>query len=145
MTDKVKRRKFIFGNKMHRDLFLLVLLASLVPTFITVVSVFFLIFNITAEFVGFPEAIIYQIIPAAKQAVLVLLTVMPLAIIAMGACAYKVTHSAVGPLDRIIREMDNTLKGTKKDHIKLRKRDRFQPLVDRINKMIDRIHHAQFR
>ena len=52
--------------------------------------------------------------------------------------AYKITYRLIGPFDRIVRELDECVKGKKLDHIVIRKKDKFQPLVNNINKLIDK-------
>ena len=79
----MNKRKTIFANKMHRELFSLVFFASFVPTLITVISLYYLIFYITTDQVGIPEAIAYNIIPAAQKVIVVLSIAMPIAIIIM--------------------------------------------------------------
>jgi len=88
---------------------------------------------------GFPEIIAYHIIPAAKKVTIILFLSAPAAILMILFIAYKITHKVIGPFDRIIQELDKRIKGEKKGYISLRKNDRFQPLVDRINKLLDKI------
>ena len=52
--------------------------------------------------------------------------------------AYRITYRIIGPFDRIVRELDEVAKDKKQDHIVLRKKDKFKPLVDGINKLIDK-------
>jgi len=137
MEKKTRRRQFI-ANKLHGELFVLVFISALVPTIITTVSLFFLIFHITAEQIGIPEAIIYSIIPAAQKVIFILVTILPIAILIMLAVAYFVTHKIVGPFDRVVRELNDCICGKKKTPIVLRRNDRFWPLVDKINTLLDR-------
>jgi len=87
---------------------------------------------------GFPEVIAYHIIPAAKKVTIILFLSAPLAILMILLIAYKITHKVIGPFDRIIYELDERIGGRKKGYISLRKNDRFQPLIDRINKLLDK-------
>ena len=136
MTNDESRGKRIFANKLHREMFFLVFLAALVPMIITALSVYFLIFNITAEEVGFPEAIVYTLFPAAQKVITVLLTATPITIVAILILAYQMTHKIVGPFDRIVREIDECLDGKREGPISLRKKDKFWPLVKRINRLL---------
>ncbi len=137
MTQNNRRKRF-FANKLHRNLFLLVFLAALVPTIIVTFSLYYLIFNVTASQMFFPEAIVYNIIPAAKKVLSILAIALPIFILIILTLAYKTTHAIIGPFDRILRELDKYIEGTRKGYIKLRKKDKLFPLVEKINKLLDK-------
>lgn len=139
MTRRHRRGRDFFANPLHREIFFLVSFASILPALIIAVALFYLIFNITADAVGIPESIVYNIIPAAKRVVLIVSLAAPLVIAVILAAVHKVTHQIVGPFDRIIRELDECLQGSKKDRILLRKNDKFWPLVNRINDLLDKL------
>lgn len=131
------RRKWFFSNKLHRNMFFLFVCASIIPMLVMAVILFYLIFYIIAEQFVFPEAIAYNIIPAAKKVIAILFVVMPLMILIILKVAHKITYRIVGPFDRIVRELGECIEGKKQDHIVLRKKDKFQPLVDKINILLD--------
>ena len=140
MSNKNERRKKSFANKMHRDVFLLIFLASLLPALIVAICLYYLIFSVTASQFAIPEAIAYNIIPAAKRVTLILLIAAPVSILIILILVYKITHAIIGPFDRIVSELDEYLKGEKKGRILIRRADKFWPLVYRINKLLDRLH-----
>lgn len=136
MNQPSNKRRIGFANKLHAQIFLLVSAAAVIPAAIAAVALYYLIFGITAEQVAIPEAIAYNIIPAAKRVVAILMVATPIAIVIILAAAYKISHAIVGPFDRIIRDLDDRVAGVKQGPIVLRKGDKFQPLVDRINKLL---------
>ncbi|MBU1853210.1 MAG: hypothetical protein KJ957_04115 [Candidatus Omnitrophica bacterium] len=136
--NKKNKRKMIFANKIHREIFLLILMASLLPSLIITFSLYYLIFGVTATQFAFPEAIAYNIIPAARKVRMILLASFPTSILLILTLAYKITHRIIGPFDRIIRELDECIEGKKERHIRVRKTDKFWPLVDKINKLLDK-------
>jgi nitrogen fixation/metabolism regulation signal transduction histidine kinase len=99
---------------------------------------YFLIFGVTADQIAIPETIAYNILPAAKRVVTILSFAMPVIIVSLLFVALKITHKVVGPFDRIVREVDECARGEKKDHIKLRPTDKFWPLVNNINHLLDK-------
>ena len=127
-----KRRRF-FANSMHRDIFIVVVVAALLPTIITAVFLYYLIFSIVTEHVGIPETIAAHIIPAARQVSLILWVLIPLLIGVVLWVAHRMTHQIVGPFGRILRELDAHIAGESQKPICVRPRDKFRPLVDRIN------------
>lgn len=132
------KRKRFFANQLHRQVFVLIFLAAFLPALLITICLYFLIFNITSLEIGIPEFIAYNIIPAAQRVTVILLITAPLTIILILIAAYKISHRIVGPFDRIIRELDEHLAGARKGHVILRKFDKFWPLVERINKLLDR-------
>lgn len=133
-----RRKKIIFANQLHKEVVLLVFLAAIIPAIVVGLCLYYLIFNITASEIGIPEFIAYNIIPAAQKVTFILLVSAPTIILLILIIAHKVSHKIVGPFDRIIRELDETLEGKKKNPIVLRKGDKFLPLVEKINKLLDR-------
>ncbi len=129
-----KRRQF-FANKFHRQIFFIIVLAALLPTIIVAIALYYLIFGVIAQEVAIPETIAYHIMPAAKRATAIIFTLAPLVIITILTIARRITHSILGPYNRIIREIDENLEGNT-HQIKLRKQDKFSPLVERINRLL---------
>ncbi len=138
MKMKNNKRYKTFANKLHRDIFLTVLAAALLPCFIVTIALYYLIFSVMSGQLGIPEAIAYNIIPAARKVSLYLILAAPASVFIMLIIAYQVTFRIIGPFDRIVRELDNVIEGKKEGHIVIRKKDKFQPLVDGINRLIDK-------
>src|SRR5690349_14955008 len=102
-------RKSFFANPMHREIFYVVLGAALIPMLITAIGLFYLIFNITAEQIGIPEAVAYNVIPAAQKVTTILLIVTPPLVLLFLFMAHRISHQIVGPFDRIVRELDERI------------------------------------
>lgn len=138
MKTKNNKRYRTFANKLHREIFLTVLAAALLPCFVVTIALYYLIFNVMSGQLGIPEAIAYNIIPAAREVSLYLILAAPASVFIILLIAYRITYRIIGPFDRIVRELDEVAKDKKQDHIVLRKKDKFKPLVDGINKLIDK-------
>lgn len=138
MNNSKNARKKVFANKLHREIFLIVFAAAVIPTIVITAGLYCLIFEVVALQLGIPEAIAYNILPAAQKVLAILSIAVPIVIIIILLFAHKVAHTIVGPFDRIIRELDESLEGKKDGHIVIRKSDKFCPLVERINKLLDR-------
>ncbi|MCK9573942.1 MAG: hypothetical protein M0R20_06070 [Candidatus Omnitrophica bacterium] len=139
MTKLKDRRKKFFANPLHRQTFMLVFMAALVPATIVTICLYYLIFGIASAEIGFPEAIAYSIIPAAKRVTAILFFTAPLALLIILIFAYKITHRIVGPFDRIVYELDAHLRDRRNGHIRIRKSDKFHTLVEKINHLLDKI------
>ena len=137
--NKENKRKLFLANKLHREIFVIFLCAAIIPTLITTVLLFYLIFYIVAQQFVFPEAIAYNIIPAAQQVMTILLILTPISILIILKIANTITSRIIGPFDRIVSELDQCIKGEKRDNIVIRDKDKFLPLVDKINILLDKL------
>ena len=86
-----------------------------------------------------PEAIAYNLLPAAKKVLFILAFAVPLSILVILLIAHNITHKIVGPFDRIVRELGERIENRKKGHIHIRVKDKFKPLVDKINQLLDKL------
>jgi len=136
---KRNRRRQFFANKLHRQTFLLFSIAALMPAILASIALYYLIFGVTANEMGFLEAIASNLIPASRKVALILLAVTPIVILVLLVFAYRMTHTMLGPYDRIIKELDDRITGKKSEDISLRKKDKFWPLVNKINRLLHKI------
>ncbi len=139
MSEKDQKRKYFFANSLHRRLFWLFFLMGVVPALITAIGLYFFIFSITAQEIGFPEAIANYVLPAAWKVTQVLIVVVTAAIAVLLKIAHRMSHRMVGPYGRIVRELDECIAGTRAGPLKLRQADAFEPLVDRINTILKKL------
>ena len=137
-TDKNKRKKLFIANKLHREILIVVFVAMLLPVILVGVVLHSLIFNITAWEIGIPEAVFSVLLPAVKQVNLIVFIALPFLMLLLWLWALVVTKRIVGPFDRLCREVDQRVKGTKTGHIQLRKGDALQELVDGFNRLLDK-------
>ena len=132
-------RKRFFANKFQRKIMGLVFLSAIVPTLIASACLYYLIFNVVANELVFPEAIAYTLIPAAKKVALTMLFCVPVSLVLVFWWAWHVSHKLVGPLGRLQREIDYRIEGKTKAHIAFRKGDYLSGLVAKINSLIDKV------
>ncbi len=133
------KRKIFIANRFQKKILLLVLFSMLVPVAITVACLYYLIFNVIANEIVFPEAIANSLIPAAKKVIIIVLLLIPFSLVLFGWWAYYVSHRLVGPLGRLYRELDERIAGRTKAHIRFRKKDYLAELANKINALLDRL------
>ncbi len=139
MKKNEKRRRFLICNKFQRKILILVFFSVIIPVALTSISLFYLIFNVSANELVFPEAIASSLIPAAKKVAIIVLVLVPFSLCLIGWWAYHVSHKFAGPLCRLYRELDERIDGKTKAHIKLRKGDYLEELADKINALLDKL------
>ena len=137
--EKSNKRKFFIANRFQRKILIVFFFSVMIPVIITCVCLFYLIFNVTANELVFPEAIASSLIPAAKKVALIILVALPFSLWLVGWWAYHVSHKLVGPLCRLYRELDERIEGRTKEHIYFRKGDYLSELADKINALLDKL------
>jgi signal transduction histidine kinase len=83
-----------------------------------------------------PEAIAYNLMPVLKKVNLVIALSVPIILVLLWLVALELSHRVAGPLYRMEKELDEIIAGNKSAPIKLRKKDEFKILADKINKLI---------
>jgi len=136
---KIFRRRKLFANKMHREMFSIVFLAALIPVVIATILLLNLIFYLLTQETGISEAAMFNIIPVAAKVVSSLAIIAPVFIIIILVIAHRVSHRMVGPLDRITRELSECVQGRREGPIVLRKTDKLWPLVTEINILLEKL------
>ena len=59
--------------------------------------------------------------------------------VCVGLIAYRFSHRLVGAFPRILKELDGVVAGSSRNHIHIRKDDYAQELIERVNKLIDKL------
>ena len=139
MKLKWKRRK-IFANDLHKELVKLFVLVSVVPAIVVAICFYYyLLTTIGNAGIYFSGALTANMLSAAKQVITILIIAIPVCVLTILFFARKASHTIIGPFDRIINEIDQILAGKKKGPIHLRKKDKFKPMVDKINLLIEKV------
>ncbi len=124
------------GTGLEKKLLLLVFTSAAIPAVIIVACLYYLIFSLFASQMIFPEAIAGILMPVLSKVNLILAIALPLLLIFIWFAALGLSHRIAGPLYRIEKELDERIAGTKHGPIKLRHKDEFKPLVEKLNKVI---------
>lgn len=133
-----KRKKKLVWTPLQRKLLILIFASAVIPAGIVAVCLYYLIFNMLAWQMGIPEAIAYNLIPVVEKINLVILITLPLALLIIWIIALELSHRITGPLSRLERELDARIAGELRGPIKLRLKDEFRLLAEKINKLINR-------
>ncbi|MDP2940296.1 MAG: hypothetical protein Q8O13_09520 [Candidatus Omnitrophota bacterium] len=136
---KNNKRQFFICNKFQKRILLLVFLSVLIPVVLTCACLYYLIFNIIANELVFPEAIAYSLIPSAKKVIIIILICVPFSLLITFWWAYYVSYKFAGPLSRLYRELDERIEGKTRAHIRFRKGDYLSELADKINALLDKL------
>lgn len=133
------RRRKIFANSLHKELVKLFALASIVPAIIVALCFYYYLLTTVGSTESLSsDALTLSMVTVAKQVLTLLIIAIPVCVLTILFFTRKITHTIIGPFDRIINEIDRNVEGERKGPIHLRKGDKFKPLVDRINILLEK-------
>ena len=133
-----RRRKKYLGTVFQKKLLFLVFASALIPAVIVAVCMYYLIFNMLAVQMVFPEAIANNLMPVLHKVNIILGVSIPITLLLIWIIALELSHRIAGPIYRLEKELDERISGAKQGPVKLRKKDEFKLLVDKLNKLISR-------
>jgi nitrogen fixation/metabolism regulation signal transduction histidine kinase len=137
MKKERRRRKFT-GTILEKKLLLLFFASSIIPAAVVATALYFLIFNLLGYQVVFPEIIAYSIIPVLKKLNLIIFIGLPLVLAILWLIALEMSHRIAGPLSRLEKELDARISGKESGPIKVREKDEFKSLEEKINKLLNK-------
>ncbi len=133
-----KRRKKYLGTAFQNKILFLVFASAIIPSTFIAICLYYLIFNTLAWQMVIPEAIAYNLMPALNKVNTIIFISTPIIFIIVWLVALEISHRMAGPVYRMEKELDERISGQKHGPIKLRQKDEFKLLVDKINKIICR-------
>ena len=131
-----RRKKKFTGTLLEKKLLILFFASSIIPAAVAVTLLYFLIFNLLAFQVVFPEIIAYSIIPILNKLNLIIFITLPIILLILWVIAREMSHRIAGPLSRLEKELDTRISGKESGPIRVREKDEFKLLADKLNKLI---------
>ena len=118
-------------SSFQNQLIWMVFTAVAIPTLIFGGSLYLLIARLSGPNAGLsPHEVIVDVTRYAA-------ILFPVSMALLLIWVFRGTERIVGPLDRMIRELDERVRGNKRGPILLRPGDRLLPLADKINALIE--------
>ncbi|MFA5157394.1 MAG: hypothetical protein WC532_08465 [Candidatus Omnitrophota bacterium] len=135
MKSNQRRKKYI-GTSFQRRLLFLVFASAVIPAVILAACLYYLIFHMLSLQLVFPEAIAYNVMPVLRQVNTLIIIALPVSLFLIWIIALELSHRIAGPLYRMEKELDERISGQKHGPIRLRAKDEFKLLADKLNKLI---------
>ena len=133
------RIRLFRGSKLQFRYLMLVIISMLVPTLIVGSCLYYFIFTIMAEQLGIPEAIAINLIPVLKKINFMLITGLIPLFLLLFSWGLILSHRFSGPLERVEKDLDKILEGDTSIRFKVREKDDIKNIVDKLNKLIERL------
>ena len=125
--------------KLQRTYLTIVILALMVPTFIIGTCLYYLTFTLLAEHIAIPEFSVYILFPVLKKVNTILIFGLPVVFLVLLGAGMIISNRLAGPVDRLVKEMEEISGGNYSKRITLRKGDDLKPVADNINKLLDKL------
>jgi len=150
LRTKFFRTKYLTGSHIQLKYLSLLMLSMVVPLVVVGMCLYYLMFTVTAEQIGIPEYIAYNLFPVIKKINFILLMGVPPLFLVLMLWGIILSHRFAGPLERLEKELHKIAKEEDYKHrIKLRRHDDMKPIAESINNLLDKIegrkheHHRQ--
>ena len=118
---------------------LIVILAMLAPTLLIGFCFYNLVFNLLAEQLVFPEAIMGNLVPVIEQVNNLLIFALPVLILVILCFALVISHRFAGPIERLESDLDKILAGDVRHRVRVRRKDDLSGVAKRINALLGEV------
>jgi hypothetical protein len=134
------RTKYLTGSRIQMRYLTLLLISMVVPLVFAVACLYYLIFKILAEQLGIPEYIAYNLFPVINKINLILLIGVPPLLFILIAWGIVLSHKFAGPMERLEKDLHRIVDNDEYNkRIRLRKDDDMTPVVNAINRILDKL------
>ena len=133
------RIRLFRATRLQFRYLMLVVISMLVPTVIVGSCLYYFIFTIMAEQLGIPEAIAINLMPVLEKINFMLITGLIPLFILLFLWGLILSHRFSGPLERVEKDLDKILDGDTSIRFKVREKDDIRGIVDKLNKLIERL------
>ncbi len=137
------RNIFSVRSKLQRKYLRLIELSILLPTFLVVACLYYLVFSLVAEEIAIPEFIATTLYPALERINIILVIGLPILFFGLFWWGHVLTLRLTGPIDRLNRELGEISQGDYSRRISVRKDDDLKSFVDKINMVLDAVRRSR--
>jgi CBS domain containing-hemolysin-like protein len=130
----IKQKRNIYKpNKYERKILITIFLYATIPMFVVILLFFGLFSDLIYTYIGsgLAEHFINRL--------LILVVLIFFYYLIFSRMVFRFTNRLAGAYQRLLGELDKIITGTATHHLHLRKDDYGQELIDRINKLIDKL------
>lgn len=137
------RLKFLTKASLQVRYLALIVIAMAVPLLLVGGCLYYLIFTITAEQIGIPEAIASNLMPVLQKINFMLFIGLPPIFLLLLLWGMALSHRFAGPLERLEKDIKKISEGDYSVRVRIRKDDDLKPIVDAINNLIDKLEKTK--
>ena len=137
--EKVKRRKYLVNNIFQFRYMALVA----VPLVLLLMGLYYLIYYSVFNQMLIPEAVATTLLPAMKKVNIIIAIAGPILLIIILRAALIYSNRLIGPIPRLEKELDRAIAGDFSVRVKARDEDELNTLVNKINKLLEKIDQAR--
>ena len=131
------RTRWVVNHPIQFKYLLIVVAATLLPCLIVGSALYWLVFQLMAEQIAFPEAVFANLVPVIQRINTLLILVLPPILALLLWAAIVSSHRFAGPIERLDSELERILKGDHEHRIRMRKNDDLKQIAEKINALLD--------
>jgi len=136
----LSRRKFITNEPVQYRYLSLLVAAMLIPTVLSGACLYYIIFKLFSADANLSNTIGADLFPAIMQVNLIVLITFPVIFIIIFLLGISLSHKFAGPLKRLKHDIDAiTESGNFNSRLGVRQHDDIKPLVDALNRLMDKV------
>ncbi len=133
------RSRWLMKHPIQTKYLLIVILAMLAPTLLIGFCFYNLVFNLLAEQLVFPEAIMANLVPVIDRVNSLLVFALPVMVLVILFFALFISHRFAGPIERLESDLDRVLAGDPHHRVRVRRKDDLNGVAKRINVLLQMI------
>lgn len=137
-----RKRYFVRGDIQGRYLRMILISATL-PALIVSACLYYLMGQLMAEELAFPDAIYQHVVPVWKQVGVIMLIALPIVFVIIFIWGLVLSHKFAGPVFRIEEDLAKVAEGNYSVRVKFRKKDRLDSLAKGINEVLDQLEKCK--
>ncbi len=131
-----KRRQYLLDSPIQKRYLLHSVIMMIIPALFVGACLYFLIFYLVSDQIMIPEAVVQTLKPVIIKLNYILALGIPTLLILLFISAILVSHRLAGPIYRLEKDLDRIAEGDYSVRIHFRKKDKLDPLAEKINKVL---------
>ncbi|MBI4432030.1 MAG: hypothetical protein HY592_00910 [Candidatus Omnitrophica bacterium] len=133
------RTQWFVRHPIQTRYLLTVMVSILAPVLVVGGCLYYLVFELLARQIAFPEAVFSNLVPVIHRVNAVLLVAVPVLVLLIFTWAVWISHRMAGPIERLEGELGAILADPAKPaKIQVRRGDDLKDLVEGINTVLER-------
>lgn len=131
----IKRKRYLVKKDMQFRYMALVA----VPLIMALGGLYYLMYYAVLSQILIPEGVIAMLLPAMKKVNTVVIITMPVILFVILRIALVYSNRIIGPVPRIMRDIDKVLAGDRSLRLRVRDKDELNYFIKKVNMLLEEI------
>lgn len=131
------------NRTLQRRYLFVIILSMVIPTVFVGGCLYYLILNVMAERLVFPDVIARDLLPVIERINFILLTGLPVVFVVLLTWAVILSYRFVAPLERLEEDIQRIDEGDYSVRLQINKDHDLSPIADVINDLVDKLEKGR--